>query len=151
MKRGGIPSFPSPQERFRTRRRMIEEYQERGREGEARFGPMHYISRWCVRVQWSLSGRGDAEPAETAKHTWYVQPSCSPTLRVRSLASRPSPTRSQRERDTWRTRYRRPHTYAHSRGQEKRVHRDWPFPLHRGAGRFRTASRNGLLPWLNAP
>lgn len=48
---------------------MMEEYQERGREGEARFGPMHYISRWCVRVQWSLSGRGDAEPAETAKHT----------------------------------------------------------------------------------
>lgn len=78
----------------------MEEYQERGREGEARFGPMHYISRWCVRVQWSLSGRGDAEPAETAKHTWYVQPSCSPTLRVRSLASRPSPTRSQRERET---------------------------------------------------
>lgn len=51
----------------------------------------HAVSRVCVcarlalagvRVQWSLSGRGDAEPAETAKPTRYVQPSCSPTLPV---------------------------------------------------------------------
>lgn len=149
MKRGGIPSFPSPQEHVEEWWKNTKNEEEKERRVSVRC--IIYPVGVCA-----YSGRSLVEAMPSQQRPLSTPDMFNPLVRqpfvsaLSPLVPRPRAAR-ERERDTWRTRYRRTHTYAHSRGQEKRVHRDWPFPLHRGAGRFRTASRNGLLPWLNAP
>lgn len=132
------------EERKGERKNTIGQEREGEREKESRFQvgarpDPGVLYRWCVRVQWSLSGRGDAEPAETAKHTWYVQPSCSPTLRVRS---RPTPL-AQRERET-RGEYRPIHTYIYTHADRRSVYTETdPFLCTVGQAAFEPQAATG--------